>query len=88
MDRVARCAVLARTDLVLTEREFDVLLYLADHADRVVRRAELLEQIWNAREDGSNVVAVCIYSVRRKLGLHARMLTTIRSVGYRLRPNP
>lgn len=85
MDRLARRAVLAGADLPLTDREFDVLLCLADHADRVVHRTDLLEQVWTLHDD-SNLVAVYIGRLRRKLGAHAPMIMTVRGIGYRLLP--
>jgi DNA-binding response OmpR family regulator len=85
--RPSRSARLAGAELTLTDREYEVLFCLTEHAYRVVRRIDLLEQVWGVSDDdGSNLVAVYMGRIRRKLGEHARMITTIRSVGYRLRP--
>ena len=87
VDRNTRRAAIAGSDLRLTERECQLLLCLADHANRVVRRSELLEQVWmTPDDDGSNLVAVYIRRLRQKLGVHAAMIKTIRGIGYRLRP--
>ncbi len=87
VDRVARRASIAGVDLRLTERECALLVYLADRTRRVVRRSELLSEVWTLPDDdGSNLVAVYIRRLRQKLGLHAGMIKTIRGIGYRLRP--
>jgi DNA-binding response OmpR family regulator len=87
VDRAERRAVLAGIDLHLTERECALLLCLADHANRVVRRSDLLAEVWTLPDDDeSNLVAVYIRRLRQKLGTHAGMIKTIRGIGYRLRP--
>ncbi len=86
IDRIQRRAVLAGSVLRLTGREFALLLCLVDHANRVVRRSDLLEQIWSLRDaHGSNVVNVYIRRLRRKFGAYAGMIRTIRGFGYCLR---
>jgi DNA-binding response OmpR family regulator len=85
-DRVEHRAVLAGSDLRLTEREFTLLTYLADRANRAVRRSELLANIWILPDDyGANVVDVYVRRLRRKFGAHAEMIRTIRGFGYCLR---
>jgi DNA-binding response OmpR family regulator len=87
LDRAERRALLAGTELHLTKRECALLLCLADHTNRVMRRSDLLAQVWMLPDDdASNLVAVYIRRLRQKLGAHASMITTIRGVGYRLRP--
>ena len=69
----------------LTEREFDLLLYLARRPGQGVTKAELLENVWDAAEVVPNVVEVHVSRLRDKLGEHAGMIETLRGVGYRLR---
>jgi DNA-binding response OmpR family regulator len=85
VDRVARRATLAGIGLTLTHREYALLLYLAQHADRIVKRSELLANVWDSRFDpGSNLVEVLISRLRDKLGDRAWMIETARGIGYRL----
>lgn len=96
MDRAERTAALDGRPLNLTRREHAVLLCLADRANRVVQRAVLLDTIWTSTDDQgldvldvypwSNVVSVYVNHLRKKLGLHARMIETVRGYGYCLRP--
>jgi DNA-binding response OmpR family regulator len=74
--------------LPLTDREFALLLYLARRAGRPVPKAELVEGVWETDEIVPNVVEVHVSRLRDKLGAHARLLETVRGVGYRLREEP
>ena len=53
-----------------------------------VTREELLREVWGHRWTGasSNVVEVVVSGLRRKLGVRAAALETVRGVGYRLGP--
>ena len=86
IDRVERSVTLAGTALDLTTREYEMLTYLVQRADRVVHRSDLLSHVWSANFDpGSNIVEVHVSRLREKLGAHAWMIETVRGVGYRLR---
>jgi two-component system alkaline phosphatase synthesis response regulator PhoP len=70
----------------LPKKEFEVLLHLARHPDRVISRETLLNQIW-----GHNVyvvdrtVDVHIRKIREKLGSLAAHIETVKGVGYRFK---
>jgi DNA-binding response OmpR family regulator len=86
VDPVARQAKLADVALTLTNREYAVLLHLLHRANRIVKRSDLLAQVWGMRFDpGSNLVEVHISRLRDRLGDRAWMIETVRGVGYRLR---
>lgn len=77
----------ARVDL--TQKEFDVLSYLAAHTENTVTRTELLREVWGyeAEEDTSRTVDSHIKALRIKLGDIAqepRYIQTVRGAGYRL----
>jgi two-component system, OmpR family, response regulator len=85
IDRLARRATIDDRALELTPREFTLLSFLAREAGRVVPRAELLRRVWETSFDpGSNVVDAHIKNLREKLGSAARMIETVRGVGYRM----
>ena len=71
----------------LTYKEFELLYHLAQNADRVVSRDELMEKIWGIDFIGeSRTLDTHIKSLRQKLGdeaEHPRYIATIRNVGYR-----
>jgi DNA-binding response OmpR family regulator len=70
----------------LTPREFDLLLTLARHPDRVFTRNQLLEQVWGDAVYDDHVVDVHITNIRKKLETDPtlpRYIETVRGVGYR-----
>lgn len=86
VDRVARRALLKGAPIELTAREFALLLHLILHAERVVKRTDLLTHVWETSFDpGSNLVEVHVSRLRDKLGEYAWMIETVRGAGYRLR---
>jgi DNA-binding response OmpR family regulator len=76
--------------ILLSPREFDVLLMLASNAGKVISTDELLSGVWGAEFEGQpQVVYVHIRWLREKLGDTQKDLPriqTIRGVGYKLNP--
>jgi len=71
----------------LSVREYDLLLYLASHADQVLPRQRILDEVWGYNFFGDeNNIEVYVRYLRTKLGdsTHER-IQTVRGVGYRLR---
>ena len=71
----------------LQRREFKLLEYLARHADQVVTRSVLLENVWEHHFDPqTNVIDVHISRLRQKIdaGSCCPLLHTLRGIGYRL----
>jgi two-component system response regulator PrrA len=88
IDVPARQARLAGAMLDLSPREFELLRHLAERADEVVTKKELLTEVWQQAWGGSDkTVDVHLSWLRRKLGETAsepRYLHTVRGVGVRL----
>src|SRR5262249_34317557 len=88
LDIDAHVATLDGAPLDLSRREFDLLHYLALHADQVVARRDLLTNVWRMPYGGADkTVDVHISWLRRKLGETAqqpRYLHTVRGVGVKL----
>jgi two-component system OmpR family response regulator len=85
IDRLARRATLDSRVLDLTPREFTLVSFLAREAGRVVPRSELLRHVWETSFDpGSNIIDAHIKNLREKLGAEAKMIETVRGVGYRM----
>src|SRR5690242_15028003 len=71
----------------LQRREFKLLEYLARHADQVVTRTMLLENVWEHHFDPqTNVIDVHMSKLRQKIdaGFTRPLLHTVRGIGYRL----
>ena len=91
LDRIRHVATRAGKPLDLTPKEFHLLEYFLMHPERVVRRTELLEKVWDLHFDPmSNVVDVHVANLRRKLRARGRspLLHTVRGVGFLLRDAP
>lgn len=69
----------------LTNKEYQLLLYLIENKERVVEREELLNEVWGYDFIGeSRALDVHIRAIRSKLGDDgSHYIKTIRSVGYR-----
>ena len=88
LDRVKHVALRSGERLDLTPKEFQLLEFFMLNPERVVRRTELLEKVWDLHFDPmSNVVDVHVGHLRRKLNSSGSdgVLHTIRGVGYVLR---
>jgi DNA-binding response OmpR family regulator len=92
VDPAARLATLNGRELDLTRREFDLLEVLALNAGIVLSRPVLLERVWGYDFDVTgNAVDTFVGYLRRKMEAsgEARMLHTVRGVGFVLRePRP
>jgi two-component system, OmpR family, response regulator MprA len=72
-------------EITLTALQFDLLHHLLRHPGQVLSRQQLLDTVWGGGSAASsNVVDVCVGSLRAKLG-EPRLLHTVRGVGYALR---
>jgi two-component system, OmpR family, response regulator len=87
MDLLAHRVTRGGKPIALKPREFALLEFLMRHADQVVTRTMLLENVWEYHFDPqTNVVDVHISKLRQKIdaGLGPVLLHTVRGVGYRL----
>lgn len=74
-------------DVIITKKEYDLLLYLVMNRNKVLTRHQLYEHVWgNILDDlyDSNFIDVHIKNVRKKMNEHAPTpwLETIRGIGY------
>lgn len=90
IDPASRAVTLAGEELSLTQREFDLLAYLAAHPGRVFSRDQLMEAVWEYPFfTDTSTVTVHVRRLRAKLGddpSEPRFIETVWGVGYRLRP--
>lgn len=74
--------------LVLTPKEFELLLYLANHRGKVLSRDQLLNGVWDFQYDGdTRIVDVHISHLREKIESDTKKpvyIRTIRGFGYKL----
>jgi two-component system OmpR family response regulator len=87
VDLLSRKVTRGGKPVSLQPREFKLLEYLLRHANQVVTRTMLLENVWDYRFDPqTNVVDVHVSKLRQKIdaGSHRPLLRTIRNAGYML----
>jgi two-component system copper resistance phosphate regulon response regulator CusR len=83
LDLRTRQAYVGSRAIDLTAREFALAEVFFRHPGQVLSREQLLNQVWGYNFDaGSNVVDVYVGYLRKKLG--KELLTSVRSMGYRL----
>jgi two-component system OmpR family response regulator len=85
MDPMTRKVTRGDRPISLQPREFKLLEYLMRHADQVVTRTMLLENVWDYHFDPqTNVVDVHISKLRQKIDAEFErpLLRTVRNAGY------
>ncbi len=88
IDTESRRVLVGSTEIELRPKEFDLLHRLAASAGKVIRRDDLIKDVWHDNWWGSTkTLNVHVNSLRRKLGEEPHRpsrITSIRGVGYRL----
>ena len=87
LDRHRRRVHRGGVPIPLTSKEFALLELLLLRAAETVPRSEIVEHVWDAQFDsGTNLVEVYINRLRQKIdqGHNAKLIQTVRGVGYRL----
>ena len=89
IDLVARSVVAGDVPLELTEKEFDLLAYLAARPGHIFSRDQLLKAVWQVSPDSPHgeTVAAHIKRLRVKIENDPRrpaLLRTVRTAGYQL----
>lgn len=91
VDPPARRVTRAGAEVVLTAREYDLLVFLLRHPGVAFRREELLERVWGYRHGDRGTVTVYVRRLREKLERDPsapELIKTVWRVGYRLEAQP
>ena len=87
-DPVQHCIRKNGAELVLKNKEYELLLFLMRHPGQVFSREDLYEMIWGLESMGDNItVAVHVGRLREKIEddpARPKLLQTVWGVGYRL----
>jgi two-component system response regulator ResD len=90
IDPMSRQVTVGGDPVVLTQREFELLLFLARHPHRVFSRNQLMDAVWQySFYTDTSTVTVHIRRLRAKLERdpgRPRHLETVWGVGYRFAP--
>jgi len=88
IDTPSRAVYRGNRRIELSAREFDLLHVLAQRAEEVLTRSELLDLVWGVDRDViPNTVETYVSFLRAKLdsGEPVKLIHTLRGVGYSLR---
>jgi DNA-binding response OmpR family regulator len=90
IDPAARRVSVSGVDAALTQREFDLLLFLAQRPGRAFTRNQLMDRVWQySFYTDTSTVTVHVRRLRGKIEAdpaRPRFLETIWGVGYRFQP--
>ncbi|MDE7080788.1 MAG: response regulator transcription factor [Muribaculaceae bacterium] len=81
----------ADIDIRLTPKEFNLLAYMVENAEKVISRMDIAEKVWNTHFDtGTNFIDVYINYLRKKIDrdFDVRLIHTKPGVGFILAVNP
>lgn len=81
IDRGVRTVMLGAQEVILRQKEYQILVYLAERQGKVVPKSDLIDMLYGW-EDGaeSNTVEVYVSVLRRRIG--AERIRTLRGIGY------
>jgi DNA-binding response OmpR family regulator len=83
IDRRGRRVRVAEVEVHLTPTEFDLLDYLASEPGAVLRRTDILREVWHTEWYGAaKTLDAHVAALRRKLG-HPGWIQAVRGVGFR-----
>ena len=87
INAITRVVTVHGDEVLLTAKEFDLLMYLASHRGHVFTRAQLMDQVWdyNYAADPSTIT-VHIRRLREKIENNPRrprFIKTVHGVGYK-----
>ena len=87
IDKFCHTVSSAGQEIVLSPKEFDVLLYLMEHPQWVFSNKQIYCAVWKEEPiDCANSVMCCISQLRKKLESdcrHPKYIHTVRGVGYK-----
>jgi len=90
IDPAARRAFVRGEEVALTQREFDLLLFLARHPGQAFTRTQLMDAVWQyAFYSDTSTVTVHVRRLRAKIEAdpaQPRHIQTVWGVGYRFQP--
>lgn len=72
-------------EVILTLKEYELLLFFMENIDKVISRDTLIDKVWGAEFIGeSRTIDVHVGTLRSKIDRDNDIILTIRGVGYRM----
>ncbi len=90
IDARGRRVTLADEEIVLSQREFDLLEFIASHPGQAFSRDQLMDRVWDSAQlSDTSTVTVHVRRLRAKIEpdpARPRFIQTVWGVGYRFQP--
>lgn len=84
IDEAAYSVYLDNEEIILSPKEFELLLYLYKNKGIILTREQILDSVWGLEKDVDlRTVDTHIRRIREKLKEKSYLITTIRGVGYK-----
>lgn len=85
IDDLSHIVTIEKEEIILSPKEYELLLILIENTGMVISREQLLCKVWGYEYFGGlRTVDTHINRLRTKLGEKGNMITTIRGYGYKL----
>ena len=88
IDYDQRTVTLSGTDISLTQTEYNILVYLSEHAGKALTYSAIIKAVWGYQDSGSiKRLQVNMANIRKKLGIKPgdnRYIINELGVGYRM----
>lgn len=84
LDMESHAATVQGKPVRLTPKEFELLMLLVRHTNRLLKREVLLQAVWPGSESLPNTLDVHINRLREKLGSEGTRIETYKGLGYKL----
>ena len=85
IDLQKHSVTVADVEITLTQREFELLVYLVKNKGKVCTRTDIIQDVWDIHfEYDTGVIDVFMNAIRKKLNLKVDedYIKTVRGVGY------
>ncbi len=85
IDTARRTVTRQGVTIALSPKEYNLLTYLVENAERVVSRMEIAEKVWNTHFDtGTNFIDVCVNYLRKKVdrNFDVKLIQTRPGIGF------
>lgn len=85
IDLQSRTVVVDSVEIHLTQKEFDLIVYLVQNQGRICTRKEIIEHVWDIHFDyNTSVIDVYMTTLRKKLNINPEnnIIHTVRGIGF------
>ena len=84
VDKVGHSVIINDKEVMLTPKEYNLLIYFIDNKNVALSREQLLSKVWGYDFFGDDrTIDTHIKMLRNNLGEYRNLIKTVRAVGYK-----